>query len=286
MSIDVLQEKIRKAKNPSVLEFAAAELPEVLTEAAPLPQAYGAFCTAMLEKLQGIIPAVRVSFGAFALMGAEGIVELKRVLSCAAALGYYVLLEAPQVCSPAAAAQAAEMLLGSDAWQCDGVIVNAYAGADVIRPFLPYAKSEQKSLFLLARTGNKSAAEIQDLMTGSRLVHTAMADLANRYAEGMYGKCGYSQLGIVAGAGAAESTNTLRRKYDRLFLLVDGYDYPSANAKKCAGAFDRFGHGAAVCAGSAIAGAWKEEPETDYLTAALHAAERMKKNLTTYVTVL
>jgi hypothetical protein len=89
----------------------------------------------------------------------------------------------------------------------------------------------------------------------------------------------------VVSAGAPDSLRNFRTKYNRMFLLVDGLDYPSGNAKNCSFAFDRFGYGAAVCAGASITGAWKEA-DCDYVTAALQAAERVKKNLTRYFTIL
>ena len=89
-------------------------------------------------------------------------------------------------------------------------------------------------------------------------------------------------------ATAADSLRSLRGKYPGVFLLVDGYDYPAANAKNCAAAFDRLGHGAVVCSGSGIVCAWKqqEDGEANYLAHIVAAAERMKKNLTRYVTIL
>ena len=72
-----------------------------------------------------------------------------------------------------------------------------------------------------------------------------------------------------------------------MFLLLDGYDYPNANAKNCSFAFDKLGHGAAACAGVSVTAAWMEEDsENTYVTLAVEAAERMKKNLTRYVTIL
>jgi hypothetical protein len=68
--------------------------------------------------------------------------------------------------------------------------------------------------------------------------------------------------------------------------LLDGYDYPNANAKNCGFGFDNLGHGAAACAGVSILGAWREENPEDPIAAAVQAAERMKKNLTRYVSVL
>ena len=102
------------------------------------------------------------------------------------------------------------------------------------------------------------------------------------------GKLGYSRIGALTAASSAESLRSLRGKYPRVFFLVDGYDSPSANAKNCSYAFDRLGHGAVVCAGETITCAWKQAQSDggDFLEQAVGAAERMKKNLTRYVTIL
>ena len=93
---------------------------------------------------------------------------------------------------------------------------------------------------------------------------------------------------MVAGANGAESLKNLRGKYPRLFLMIDDMDYSGCNAKNCSYAFDKFGHGAAVCAGPTITRAWTtaESDGQDYLDHALASAERMKKNLTRYTTVM
>ena len=70
--------------------------------------------------------------------------------------------------------------------------------------------------------------------------------------------------------------------------MVDGLDYPSGNAKNCSYAFDRFGYGAVVCAGPSVTAAWKEAESDgqDFATQAVQAAERIKKNLNRYITIL
>lgn len=285
MSVDVLQEKIRKTKNPSVLELnlSLADLPPQFENNA---DGYGAFCRGLLESLRGIVPAVRFSFSAFALNGA--LEQLKQTMIFAVEQGYYVLLDAPEILSPAAAKMTAEALLGEgSAYVCDGLVISGYLGSDVIKPFMPFAKKLQKDLFVVTRTANKSAPELQDLLCGTRLVHAAAADHVNRYGADTAGKFGYTRVGILAAASAAESLRSLRAKYPKLFFLLDGYDYPNANAKNCSFAFDRYGHGAAACS-SAMAVAWKqaESDGSDFADHAKAAAERMKKNLTRYVTVL
>ena len=292
MAIDVLQEKIRKTKNPSVLELALAvpDLPpHLLEEEGSAGKAYARFCRELLAHLKGTVPAVRLSFTAFALLGHDGLYQLSQTLKQAGELGYYVLLDAPEILSPAAAKATAEAIFGGDSlYPCDGLVIGGYLGSDIIKPFLPFCKKEQKDLFVVTRTANKSAPELQDLLAGSRIVHVAAADHVNRYGADTAGKFGYTQVGLLAAASSAESLRSLRSKYPKLFLLLDGYDYPNANAKNCSHAFDKYGHGAAACGSAGITAAWKnaERDGRDYLDHAKAAVERMKKNLTRYVTVL
>ena len=292
MSIDILQDKIRKLKNPTVLDLAlpVGELPaHLMEEEGSAGAAYGRFCRELLTALKGTVGAVRVGFTAFSILGAEGISQLARILKEAASMGYYVVLEAPYVLSPMMAGAVAEAVFGLDpVYPCDGLIMTSYPGSDVIKPFLPYCKEGKKDLYFVVRTSNKTAPEIQDLLTGSRLVHAAAADFINRYGSDNVGKSGYARVSVLAGANSEQSLKNLRGKYPRLFLLLDDMDYSGCSARICASAFDKFGHGAVVCVGPNITCAWKkaETDGRDYLLHAATAAERVKKNLTRYTTIL
>ena len=91
MSIDVLQERIRKTKCPVMLELAASvsDLPgHILSNTTSHAEAYGLVCKELLDTLKGTVPAVRVSLSSFALMGAEGMAQLTDVLQYAKKLGY------------------------------------------------------------------------------------------------------------------------------------------------------------------------------------------------------
>lgn len=288
MSVDILQEKIRKMKNPSMLEL-TLPLGDLPPQFAKNAEGYGMFCRELLEGLKDALPAVRVSFAMFALLDSEGLTELAQILKTAAELGYYVVLDAPEIASPAMAGIIAQALLGEEShYPCDGLIISGYAGSDIIKPFLPYAKKAKKDIFVITRTANKSAPELQDLLSGGRIVHAVAADHVSRYGDGTEGKFGYTRVGILAAASSAESLRSLRAKYPKQFFLLDGFDYPNANAKNCSFGFDKFGHGAVACGGTAISCAWKKEESdgSDYLVHALAAAERMKKNLTRYITIL
>ena len=284
MSVDRLQNQIRKLKNPSVVMFS---LDKTLIPANYLEKetdeirAYCAYAKDLLEALKGVVPAVRFAFGTFAVLGVKGLESLCQLLEMAKEMGFYVLLDAPEFYAPKDAELIANALLGN--WVFDALVIGCYLGSDGIRPF--FEELGDKALFVAARTANKSAAELQDLLTGSRLVHTAAADMIKRLGEGRIGKCGYSQIACIGPATSAESLKTLRSKNPATFLLIDGFDYSGANAKNCSLAFDNLGHGAVACASADIVGAWTQE-DGDPIALAVEAAERMRKNLTRYIAIL
>lgn len=287
MSIDLLQEKIRKLKCPIVLDLSVEPQLIPSTVACDEENVVEKFCHQLLSGLKGVVPAVRFPFDQFALMGSDGLRILTDLLREAKSMGYYVLLEGPSVTSPWSAARAAALLEEESDYPCDSMIISPYIGSDAIRPFLASCKAG-KSLFVIVRSPNKSAVELQDLMTGSRLVHIAAADLANRHGEMMCGKSGYHQIGAVTSATSASAVSGLRSKYSRMFLLVDGLDYPGGNSKNASCGFDRFGHGCAVSVGPAITGAWIEAGSdgSDYVEHALRAVERIRSNLNRYISIL
>ncbi len=278
MAVDVLQSKIRKMKNPSMVLFSYDD--------SFVPQGcdYESYALALLEGLKDILPAVRFSMGSFAIRGPEGLELLQGLLKKAKALGYYVALDGPMLLSAEDAQLALAGVQKDGPWEYDGLVVSAWAGSDVFRALLPLCQ-EDKDIFVVVRSAGKSAAELQDLITGGRLVHLAAADQVNRRGLELVGKYGYSKLCAVTAATAPEANRSLRTKYKGLFLLADGYDYRGANAKNCAYCFDKLGHGAVVCAGSSILAAWKESEDAP-LEAAQKAAQRMKKNILNYITIL
>ena len=93
---------------------------------------------------------------------------------------------------------------------------------------------------------------------------------------------------IDSGDRDSEITEDLIAYLNDLGTLVDGLDYSGANAKNCAAAFDKLGHGAVVCVSSYVTAAW-QNPEAageSPVALAVRCAERLKKNLNRYVTIL
>ncbi len=287
MSVDILQEKIRKTKSPIIVDLAMqlTQIPTSLREGNTEAKAMDVYSRALLDALKGKVAGVRFSFDQWALLGQ--LEMLSSLTAYASELGFYVLLDGPAVLSPWAAERATMLLSDDGPYHCDGLILCPYIGTDAIKPYVPYAKNG-KSLFFVARSANKSAAELQDMIAGSRLVHVATADHVKRMGEMILGKCGYSQIGVLTAATNANAVSGLRLKFNRMFLLVDGLDYPGGNGKNCSYGFDRFGHGCAMSVGPAITAAWANEGcnETDFAMLAVQAAERIRNNMNRYISIL
>ncbi len=280
MAIDELHDRIRKLKSPLVLVLGPrfSRLPEAFPEDRD-------YLFALLEALKDQIPAVRFSFGAYSMLP-QGLDLLRELTDQAKKLGYFVILDGPELSAPALGAQCAEYFFGEEAFVCDALTVSAFIGADALTAFLPYCREKGKNLFVLLRSANRSASQVQDLLCGSRHVHDAVAELTSRCAEAMYGKCGYSQIGGMVSATSPESLRTLRSRHNRLFFLVDGMELPSGNAKNASLAMDRFGHGGAICVGPEVTDAWQTGEGEDPLEEAKSAAQRLRKNLARYVAIL
>ena len=286
MSIDVLKNKIRKLRNPSALTIAPTPdlvPPAIGAEFDDPVRAMGEYCCRALNALQGHIPAVKVSFGAFAIYGPAGLAELQRILEEAEGLGYYVILDWQHQEDEAGARASAKMLLGGG-WKCDGVTVCAYAGSASIKPYIQESFLGRKDVYVVLKTGGKSGSEIQDLQTGGRTVYTAGADMLAKMADSAMDRCGYSRVAAVCAANHPNSIRNLRTKYPKLFLLVDGLEASNANARNASFAFDNMGYGGLVCAN--LLGSWLENPANDPMEELVAAAGRMKRNITTYVMVL
>ena len=307
MSIDLLQSKIRKLKCPIVVGLdPSRELipPELLAsweeKLGPGPEAlaesFSEFCKGLLEALKKLVPAVKFQAACFEALGWQGVKVMQELMAHAKKRGYYVLLETMRSDVGHIAALSAQSIFGGldfggervFPYPCDGLVLSGYLGSDGIKPYLPWLRGDKpKNLFVVVKSSNKSSMEVQDLLSGDRVIYTAMADLTLRWSTELFGKCGYGQVGAVVGLSSPAAVQALRKRYDSLFFLVPGYGAQGGVAKHAAYAFDRLGHGAAVCASRSIIGAWRENPDAgDWPEAAVAAVEKMKKQLEGYVTVL
>ena len=177
------------------------------------PAAYAddaAFLAAVVRATAPYAAAFKPNIAFYEAMGAEGHRTLAAVLESIPPQ-IPVILDAKRsdIASTAAAyARAAFDILGVGA-----VTVNPYLGADGLTPF---SQHQGRGLFVLCRTSNPSAGELQDWDHHGTPLYLQVARLAQeRWFAGQ-------PYGLVAGATYPEAMDAIRRAALDAWLLVPG----------------------------------------------------------------
>jgi orotidine-5'-phosphate decarboxylase len=306
MSFDVLQDKIRAMKNPTVagLDARIEYVPEHIRKAAFAEYGVGLkgaceaiyqFNVGLIDALCDIVPAVKPQSAYYENLGWQGMEMLERTIQYAKSKGLFVIADIKRGdIGSTAAAYAEGWLSGAQiegqqfkSFDADCVTLNGYMGSDSIKPFLEAAKAEDKCVFVLVKTSNPGSGELQDISTGERLVYQVMGDLNEQIAAGTEGKYGYTMAGAVTGATYPEDIRQLRQRLKHTFFLVPGYGAQGGTASDVQHAFDQHGHGAIVNSSRGIMCAWKKTGGDghDFKEAARASAIAMRDDIAQFVTI-
>ncbi|MCI9185771.1 MAG: orotidine-5'-phosphate decarboxylase [Oscillospiraceae bacterium] len=307
MSFDVLQDKIRKMKNPTVagLDARIEYVPEHIRKAAFAEYGVGRkgaaeaiyqFNVGLIDALCDIVPAVKPQSAYYENLGWQGMEMLERTIAYAKSKELFVIADIKRGdIGSTASAYAEGWLSGTEiegevfpAFDADCVTLNGYMGSDSINPFLEAAKAQDKCVFVLVKTSNPSSGELQDLIAGDRQIYQAMGDLNQRIAKDTVGKYGYTIAGAVTGATYPSDIRDLRKRLEHTFFLVPGYGAQGGTSEDVQHAFDQYGHGAIVNSSRGIMCAWQKTGGDghDFAQAARNAAIAMRDDLKQFVTIV
>lgn len=141
----------------------------------------------------------------------------------------------------------AEAFLG-DHSPFDFITVNPYFGTDGIQPFIDVAVQNNKGIFVVVKTSNKSSEEIQNLeLKDGKKVYHKVAELVDEWGRQLLRRGErYSPVGAVVGATHSKEAEELRKMLPNTFFLVPGYGVQGATAKDVSVNFDSDGFGAIV----------------------------------------
>lgn len=295
MIIDRLYEAV-EARGPVCLGLDPTPelLPPGLLSAAGSPaDAYLRFNRAIVDATLDLVACYKVQIAHYEALGVEGMACYRDTLRYIRGRGALVIGDVKRGDIGSTAARYAVAHFEGD-FEADFITVNPYFGTDAISPFLPYLERGDKGLFVLIRTSNPSAPELQGfphLSRPSRFschaspvtrhpLYLRVAELVARWGEGFVGTCGYSAIGGVVGATAGDALAQVRRRFPSLFLLVPGYGAQGARGKDVAAAF-RDGNGAVVAAARSLIGAHRgrPDPERRFPDYAREAVEAMREDI-------
>lgn len=120
-------------------------------------------------------------------------------------------------------------------FECDLVTLNPYMGMDSIEPYLKYVNSGEKGVFVLMRTSNSGAKDIQYIgdSKGGKVYETVAEKIEEAGSE-YIGGCGYSSIGAVVGCTHVEEGKQIRDRFNKMFFLIPGYGAQGGTAKDVA----------------------------------------------------
>lgn len=116
-------------------------------------------------------------------------------------------------------------------FEADFITLNPYMGMDSITPYLDYLKKGEKGVFVLLRTSNEGAKDIECLEYQDEPLYFKVGDELKKFADELTSECGYSPLGFVVGATHSEEAKKIRERYKNIFFLLPGYGAQGAKAE-------------------------------------------------------
>lgn len=115
-------------------------------------------------------------------------------------------------------------------FEVDFVTLSPYMGYDSIEPYMPYLEKGEKGVFVLLRTSNPGAKDIEYLEHKGRPLYYTIGDNLQEIGKRCRGESGYSALGLVTGGTQSEEAVELRLAYKNSFFLIPGYGAQGATA--------------------------------------------------------
>lgn len=175
------------------------------------------WCIGLIEKTSGLICCIKPNIAFFEQYGAEGYIALKEILEQVPP-DIPVLMDAKRGDIGSTAEAHARAIF--EYWKADAVTVNPYLGRDSIAPFLKYPG---KMVFVLCKTSNPSAGELQD--HGMPVLYQHVLRSAKNWGD-------EEQVGFVVGATQPESLAEARAIVPMHWILVPGVGAQGGDVQK------------------------------------------------------
>lgn len=208
------------------------------------------FCRGVIDRAGKSCVAAKIQLACFERLGAPGWAAYERVAAHAAAAGLLVIADAKRGDIAATSRAYAEAFLCPPV---DALTVNPMLGGDAVEPFLTAAKAGGMGLFMLVRTSNPGAADLQDLpLADGRLWHEAVAERVAEWGAPTVGESGLSSVGAVVGATVPERAGRLRELMPHQPFLLPGVGAQGGSADSLGPAFGGRAAGSLVSASRSI----------------------------------
>jgi orotidine-5'-phosphate decarboxylase len=248
-------------------------------------RAVAAHCALVIEATAAECVAVKPQVACFERLGACGWSILAETVALARERGLLVIADAKRGDVDVTATAYAQAFLGETpspfgsipGLGADAMTVNPLLGRDSLEPFVSTARAHGRGLFVLVRTSNPGASDVQErpLADGSA-VSERLAELVDEIGAGGVGRAGLSDIGAVVGATAPDRLASLRERMPHAVFLLPGVGAQGGNVEELAPAFACGRAGGLISASRGIVAA-HERAGGDPAAAAAREAARLRE---------
>ena len=190
------------------------------------------FVFAFVDRIEGRAAIVKPQSAVFEQLGPAGIALLAEVIARARERGLLVLLDAKRGDIGSSADAYARAYLEPDSpLAVEALTVNPYLGLDTLEPFVQRSRDHGCGVFVLVRTSNAGAGDLQDLEVKGAPLFLSLARSLAAFEDELRGpETGWSSLGTVVGATWPEEHQAVRDALPHSLFLVPGYGAQGATA--------------------------------------------------------
>jgi orotidine-5'-phosphate decarboxylase len=249
-------------------------------------RAVAAHCRLLLDAAGGECVAAKFQVACFERLGAPGWAALAEAAGEARDRGLLVIADAKRGDIDISARAYGQAFFGG----CEGpfgplpglgadlLTASPLLGRDSVQALLDEARASGGGLFVLVRTSNPGAADVQDLgLAAGGTVSDALAALVTDLGRPGIGTQGLSDVGAVTGATAPEHLARLRETMPHAVLLLPGVGAQGGNGEGLDAAFAPGPAGGLVSASRAIVYAADARGGADPADAARAEAARLRE---------
>jgi orotidine-5'-phosphate decarboxylase len=238
-------------------------------------------CRAAIVAAGPACVAVKLQMACFERLGAAGWEALERTVAIARDHGLLVIADGKRGDVPVTAAAYAQALVGETPGPfgpvpglgADAFTANPLLGRDALEPLIGAARDAGAGIFVLVRTSNPGAAELQD--AGDPPLHERLAAMVHELGRDDTGESGLSFVGAVTGATEPALLERLRRLMPAAVFLLPGVGAQGGRVEDLGAAFAPHPAAGLVTASRSIVGAHRVRGG-DPARAAAEAAEELR----------
>lgn len=225
MIIDRLFEDISKKGHVCLgLDTAVEYIPQnVLDKNVNLEDGIFEYNRRIIDATHDVVGCFKVQIAYYEAYGLQGMTAYKKTLAYARSKGSVVIADIKRGDIAKTAEMYAKAHFEGD-FETDMITLNPYMGLDSIEPYLPYVENKEKGLFILVRTSNKGAKDIEYIQgNDNKKVYDIVGEKVHDLGAKYMGDCGYSSVGGVIGCTHLDEGRELRRRFNKMFFLIPGY---------------------------------------------------------------